>query len=221
MDTLRIMVEKRETKAQHALSECLNEIKDGSKTASYFHRVIEFIDLRDDRKVIFVDRYIKALIGLEKKKFRMRKASSIGNIVVQVGSLVIPALLSVQHLESAKSGVVFWLTWGISLATGISANLLSLFKVSKKKSVYTRVYDRLLSEGFKFLELSDHYETKEPVGAHNRLFAEFFARVESMLLNETRVNGIKKKEIKGEIRDQALDELERRDGDSKRPASIA
>lgn len=215
MDTLRVMVERRENKAESALRASIEEIRDGSKTANYFQRCIEFIDLSQARKVLFVDRYIKALICLEKKKFRMRKASSVGNVVVQIGSLVIPALLSVQHLEKEKSGVVFWTTWAISLATGISANLLSLFKVAKKKTVYTRVYDRLLSEGFKYLELSDHYNTAEPVGAHQRLFPDFFARVESMLLNETRVNGAKKKEIKGEIRDQALDELERRDNDSK------
>jgi hypothetical protein len=73
--------------------------------------------------------------------------------------------------------------------------MLSLFKVAKKKSVYTRVYDKLLSEGFKYLQLSDSYESKNPVGAHERLFPEFFAKVESMLLNETRVSTkIKKKD---------------------------
>jgi hypothetical protein len=125
----------------------------------------------------------------------MRRFSNVGNIVVQIGSLVIPALLSIQHLDDNRSGYVFWSTWGISLATGVAANMLSLFKVAKKKSVYTRVYDKLLSEGFKYLQLSDSYESKNPVGAHERLFPEFFAKVESMLLNETRVSTkIKKKD---------------------------
>ena len=175
------------------LSELHRELRDRqTKTSKFFRRIIEVIDLSVEHKVVFVDRYIGALERLERVRKKTRAAAGIGNTIVQIGSVITPALISIQHIEEStggSGGIIFWLCWGTSVLTGISTTLLSLFKINKKEAVYSNALRKLESEGFRYVELSDRYRTDDPVDAHERLFSTFFTHVESILLDETRVNG--------------------------------
>jgi hypothetical protein len=84
-------------------------------------------------------------------------------IIVTVGSLLVPALLSVQYSDSTFINTksievqVYWVTWGISLLVTISNGILTLFKIDKKYYFLHTTFEQLKSEGWQYLELTGRY----------------------------------------------------------------
>lgn len=84
-------------------------------------------------------------------------------IIVTVGSLLVPALLSVQYSDSTVINTksievqVYWVTWGISLLVTISNGILTLFKIDKKYYFLHTTFEQLQSEGWQYLELTGRY----------------------------------------------------------------
>ncbi len=211
MERIQLVVERKDLENQQLEREIYADIRARtSHTARYFRRIVPTLDLSPQRKVIFVDRFVSAVEHLEQKRRGVRRAGAIGNSLVQIGSVLTPALLSITHLENAGgTGYVFWSTWATSLLTGIAATMLSLFKIQKKEIVYTEALSKLVSEGFRYVELSDRYKSKDLNGAHERHFSTFFTAVEAILLSETRVSGShdEKKDTKEE---KELNQLEQK-----------
>ena len=201
MQQLSLVIDRKEDQDRKLVTEINTELSSQRGGVSiYFRRILRVLDLDARKKVIFVDRYIKSVERLERSRNRMRCFGGVGNTIVQIGSVLTPALLSVQHIDG--SGAVFWTTWGISLLTGISATMLSLFKINKKDAVYSDALRKLVAEGFRYVELADRYKTSNQVDAHDRFFSEFFTHVESILLNETRVNGAEKAMVEKKDEDE-------------------
>jgi len=200
MDNLLRVVEVKEENDQVLFNNILNELKEKPTRASkYFRRIIQVMDISIEKKIIFTDRYIRAIARLERVKHRTRSFAGVGNTIVQVGSVITPALISIQHIEDSSNnepGLIFWLTWAVSVMTGIATTLLSLFKINKRVTVYSDALRKLEAEGFRYIELTEKYTSPDPVDAHERLFPKFFGCVESILLDETRVNGVDHKEEK-------------------------
>ena len=81
--------------------------------------------------------------------------------IVTVGSLLVPALLSIQSPGSVSSvtssDTIYWSTWAVSLAVTMSNGILALFKIDKKYFSLNTVLEQLTSEGWQYLELSGRY----------------------------------------------------------------
>lgn len=88
-----------------------------------------------------------------------------GHFIITVGSLIVPALLSVQYTNSTDSIVastdfqmrIYWSTWFLSLLVTTSNGILVLFKVDKKYYSLHTTLERLRSEGWQYLELTGRY----------------------------------------------------------------
>jgi hypothetical protein len=104
------------------------------------------------------------------KNFRTRSAwysllFFTGHFIITVGSLIVPALLSVQYTTSTDSSIVstdfqlriYWATWFLSLLVTTSNGILVLFKVDKKYYSLHTSLERLRSEGWQYLELTGRY----------------------------------------------------------------
>jgi hypothetical protein len=85
-------------------------------------------------------------------------------ITTTIGSLIVPALLSVQYVngnvstQSATIGVqVYWTVWILSLFVTVCNGLLNLMKIDKKYYMIHTCYQHLLSEVWQYLQLSGKY----------------------------------------------------------------
>ena len=187
MDDLLMVLDRREARNETILDEALAGLSTRRSIASRtFRRAIEMTDLPANRKVLFINRFVRHVEDLEIKKRRTTRMAAVLNGTVSIGSVVTPALLSIQIIPEDGSNYIFWVTWGVSLLTGISTAFLSLFKLNQAKEVYADVLRRLISEGSKYLSLTDSYATKYELNAHDAQFPLFSSNVEAIILSETR-----------------------------------
>jgi hypothetical protein len=82
-------------------------------------------------------------------------------ITITVGSLIVPALLSIQSpSDSSYTSMnikIYWVVWIISLFVTISNGIITLFKVDKKYYNLNTTYQHIISETWQFIELSGKY----------------------------------------------------------------
>lgn len=77
--------------------------------------------------------------------------------VVSLGSVVVPALLSIQSPTGVNSIGLYWTTWTISFLVTVCHNCNNIFRFDKKFFGLHSTLERLKSEGWQYLELSGHY----------------------------------------------------------------
>lgn len=77
-------------------------------------------------------------------------------ITMTVGSLAVPALLSIQNTPGS-TGVMYWFTWGLSLAVTTANGIMTLFKIDKRFFMLHATAERLRSETWQYLQLSGRY----------------------------------------------------------------
>jgi hypothetical protein len=104
-------------------------------------------------------RYIHMLREYYIRAFRYSLLYHVGHLIITVGSLVVPALLSVQYTDSVEQyqTQIYWLTWTLSLFVSMFNGVLVLFKVDKKYHSLHTTLERLRSEGWQYLELTGRY----------------------------------------------------------------
>jgi hypothetical protein len=78
-------------------------------------------------------------------------------ITMTVGSLAVPAMLSLNNLEDKEAKGLYWGTWGLSLAVTTANGLLTLFKLDKRFFMLHAVAEKLRSETWQYLTLSGRY----------------------------------------------------------------
>jgi hypothetical protein len=88
-------------------------------------------------------------------------------ITMTVGSITVPALMSITRPEDMQIGV-YWLTWAVSLSVTISNGLLTLFKLDKRYFMLNAVAERLRTETWQYLALSGRYSGHHGTNGHHR-----------------------------------------------------
>ena len=88
-------------------------------------------------------------------------------LTVTVGSLAVPALLSIQNGNTTLP-YLYWLTWGISLAVTTSNGIMTLFKVDKRFFMLHATAERLRSETWQFIQLSGRYSGHHGTHHHHK-----------------------------------------------------
>jgi hypothetical protein len=114
--------------------------------------------------------------------------------IITVGSLIVPALLSIQYSTPGQiagtsefSYQIYWVTWVISLLVTISNGVLTLFKVEKKYYLLHTNLEHLRSEGWQFIGLSGRYSgfyTPNLVPSHSNQFLFFCHTVEKIKMKQ-------------------------------------
>jgi hypothetical protein len=128
-------------------------------------------------------------------KARVRTTNIIAfymHFFVTVGSLIVPALLSIQSpgMSSTMFGAteLYWSTWTISLFVTISNGVLNLFKIDKKYYSLNTVLAHLQSEGWQYIALSGRYSghlgdhVKKPT--HKNQFVYFCSMIEKITMRQ-------------------------------------
>jgi len=138
------------------------------------------------KKVILQERYLKVLDNFRRRARTLAYAYYICRIFITVGSILVPAFLSIQRSTSQLE--LYWTTWVISLSVTISNGLVTLFKVDKKYFFINTTLEMLQSEGWQYAGLSGRYAPKEdpliPLPTHENQFLIFFHMSEKIKMRQ-------------------------------------
>ena len=123
------------------------------------------------------------LIIDEKKRDSTKRYYNIFRFIVTVGSILLPAILSIGQMDPTKlpknfGEITYWSSWSISLMVTISNGFLQLFSLDKNYFNYSLVVEQLKTEGWQFFGLSGKYDDHD---THNKKsYKEFCKAVESI-----------------------------------------
>ena len=155
-----------------------------------FQAVLDVCDLTDNRKSTIRRRYLPLLNTFQRRADRYSLLFRLGHLIITVGSLIVPALLSVQNAASLVTyqNDLYWLTWTISLLVTTFNGILVLFKIDKKYYYLSTAVERLRSEGWQYMALTGRYSgvlthyAEEPT--HENQFRFFCHYVEKLKLKQ-------------------------------------
>jgi len=129
--------------------------------------VLQAIQIDDNQKNSIRRRYVHLVHEFRARAFRYSLLFHMGHAIITVGSLIVPALLSVQYTQSGTAVSpssstefqmqVYWATWVLSLLVTTFNGVLVLFKVDKHYYSLHTSLERLRSEGWQYLELTGRY----------------------------------------------------------------
>ena len=147
-----------------------------------------------DQKSTLTARFLSLLREYRIRSFRYSCSFNTLRIIITVGSLIVPALLSVQYaagnVNSSTANIsteVYWIVWNLSLFVTISNGVMTLMKVDKKYFTLNTTYEHLISEGWQFIQLSGKYSgfyTPAAVATHNNQFVFFCNMIEKIRMKQ-------------------------------------
>ena len=167
------------------------------QTSDTFRIALQKTNLDELKKIIFQERFLQVLTTFESRCFRLDWFFHTLRILVTVGSLIVPALLSIQYSDTSASTSIkdpdsfayeiYWATWVISLLVTTSNGIVSVFKIDKKYYFVHTTMEQLRSEGWQYLELSGRYSGFHTPGTkptHENQFVYFCHAVEKIKMHQ-------------------------------------
>lgn len=162
-----------------------------------FSVALEECKMNAEKKTIIKERYVNVVNNFEARCFRLAIFFHTARFIVTVGSLIVPALLSIQYVDTGPTSNVtdpetfsyriYWTTWVISLFVSICNGVLSVFKIEKKYYFLHTTLEQLKSEGWQYLQLSGHYSgfhTPNVEPTHTNQFMFFCHYVEKIKMKQ-------------------------------------
>ena len=145
---------------------------------------IEKMQLTEDQYNIFKNEYISKLRYLERRKTKFKKLFCLSNTILQVGSVMLPALITIKDNVTFNDGFIKkFLDTGsifVSLIMGVVTNLTVFFKVNQRYSLYTQYDNKLKQEMRRFITYSEKYNDDQ-VKETYRLFPQFSLAIENYI----------------------------------------
>lgn len=162
-----------------------------------FSEAVQKTNLEELHKVIFYNRFLNVLRDFERRCTKFSILFHVLRIFVSIGSLIVPALLSIQYADTSSSTTIkdpesfayeiYWATWVISLLVTTSNGILTVFKVDKKYYFLHTTKEQLRSEGWQYLELSGRYSGFYTPGippTHMNQFIYFCHAIEKIKMHQ-------------------------------------
>ena len=156
------------------------------KNVGYFERVNSIIDnlkLKNDYDTeIIKNRFLYEVLLYEDKRDSTKKYYNRFRFIVTLGSLFLPAILSIGQMDPNKlpknfDTISYWAAWSISLTVTACNGFLQLFSLDKNYYTYSIVTEQLKTEGWQYLQLSGKYEDSP---SHEAAFKPFCKSIENI-----------------------------------------
>lgn len=154
-------------------------------------RILQGLDLSNVQKQIILSRYVHLMEHLQKRVRMYNRIFYIGHTIITVGSLFVPALLSIQNSSTLSSPTsstnIYWATFIISLLVTTFNGILTLFKIDKKYYFLNTTLERLRTEGWQYLGLTGRYsgqliQHQQPT--HENQFVFFTHQIEKIKMKQ-------------------------------------
>jgi len=153
---------------------------------SYANQVNEIIntlqlDSETDRGIL-KSRFLSEVVKYEERKLHTKKYYDRFRFIVTVGSIILPAILSLGQMDPAKlpknfDQIIYWSSWTISLMVTASNGFLQLFSLDKNYFEYALTTEQLKTEGWQYFQLSGKYEDDE---SHQEAYKDFSKSIENI-----------------------------------------
>lgn len=163
-------------------------------TTAFSKSIEALVTLTALQKLILLERFIPLMNEYEQRCYFFAVMFHCTRFIITVGSLIVPALLSIQYSTPGQvagtsefSYQIYWVTWVISLLVTISNGVLTLFKVEKKYYLLHTNLEHLRSEGWQFIGLSGRYSgfyTPNDKPSHSNQFLFFCHTVEKIKMKQ-------------------------------------
>lgn len=137
---------------------------------------------------------------MESYRFRCRLYSYlfyILRLVMTVGSLTVPALLSLP--SSSTTGGTYWFTWATSLAVTTANGILTLFKLDKRFFMLHATAERLRTETWQYIMLAGRYSGHHGHGrpSHASQYVYYCSQIEKIHMKQIDEEFIKNADLEG------------------------
>jgi hypothetical protein len=135
-----------------------------------------------------MERYNGLLLDMSRQTFRISIFFHSARCVITVGSLIVPALLSIQYTNGVNQNMaIYWTTWVLSLLVTVCNGLITLLKVDKHYYHLHTVREHLISDGWQFLGLTGKYSgfhTPGEIATHQNQFIYFCHSIEKIRMQQ-------------------------------------
>ena len=159
-----------------------------------FLQSLENVNLTPLQHSVLEKRYIQLVQEFQRRCFILAILFHSSRTIVTVGSLVVPALLSIQYTDASPASAtystsyqIYWITWVISLLVTTCNGLQTIFKLEKKYYFLHTTMEHLQSEGWQYLQLSGRYSgffTPSEVPSHENQFIFFCSSIEKIKMKQ-------------------------------------
>ena len=131
---------------------------------------------------IIKNRFLYEVLLYEEKRDKTKKYYNSFRFIVTLGSLFLPAILSIGQMDPNKlpknfDTISYWAAWSISLTVTACNGFLQLFSLDKNYYTYSIVTEQLKTEGWQYLQLSGKYEDSP---SHEAAFKPFCKSIENI-----------------------------------------
>ena len=126
--------------------------------------IINSLELSSETdKSILKSRFLYEVLNYDARKLHTKKYYNGFRFIVTVGSILLPAILSIGQMDPAKlpknfDSVTYWGAWSISLMVTVSNGFLQLFSLDKNYFEYSLTSEQLKTEGWQYFQLSGKYD---------------------------------------------------------------
>jgi hypothetical protein len=153
-----------------------------------FERALEHVHLSRVNKKILMERYNSLLLKMDNQALRLSISFHSSRCIITIGSLIVPALLSIQYTTGTGTNLgIYWTTWVVSLLVTICNGLSTLLKIDKQYFHLHTVREQLISDGWQYLELTGKYSGFHTPGhppTHENQFIFFCHSVEKIRMKQ-------------------------------------
>ena len=185
--------------------------KDLEYNNSYANQVNEIIntlelDSETDRSIL-KSRFLSEVIKYEQRKLYTKKYYDRFRFIVTVGSIILPAILSLGQMDPTKlpknfDQVVYWSSWTISLMVTASNGFLQLFSLDKNYFEYSLTTEQLKTEGWQYFQLSGKYEDDK---THQAAYKDFSKSIENIKRKQVEKEFSGKGDVSKKKKEKAFD----------------
>jgi hypothetical protein len=146
--------------------------------------IVDSLELSDTQKYIIKKRFIHEVVHYDTKANRTKNTYNGFRFLVTTGSLLIPALMSIQQIEGTSQQFkdnIYWTTWSLSLAVTTCNGFIQLFSLDKNYFTFSIITEKLKTEGWQFLQLSGKYDNYK---THKKAFKNFCNNIETLKIKQ-------------------------------------
>jgi len=160
---------------------------------------LDTLKLSHGQKLSLKHRFLSLLQEYTHRSRLYSNAFHTLRIIISVGSLIVPALLSVQFTGGSSSTgqdqtkqvttstAVYWVVWVLSLCVTISNAVMTLMKIDKKYYTLHTTLHQIVSEGWLYIELSGKYsgfKTPSDIPTHANQYVFFCQTLEKIRMKQ-------------------------------------
>jgi len=145
--------------------------------------LIKYLDLSSLKKNVLIRRYSDVIADYEKKRDCVRFAYRLFQMIVTIGSILTPSLLSIQMTEHVKDDYEIEINiavWIISVFVSISNGIVNLFKLEELYAQCALTCEKLKTLWYKYITLTEPFNNT----THEESFNLFITKMEELILEQ-------------------------------------